>query len=173
MNKLAVLLISIALVSTSAIAQKLKPSPKSVLTQVVGTTEVKIDYHRPGLKGRELESLITKGVVWRTGANQATEITFSKNVKMGGKEIVAGTYSLYSIPSTSEWTVIINSKLSWGTQYNEEKDIVRFTAKASTVNKITETFTLDISDISKDGSKANIELRWGNVVVKAPFEVTL
>jgi len=173
MHKIAVLLISMALVSTSAIAQKLKPSPNSVLTQIVGTTEVKIDYHRPGLKGRELESLITNGEVWRTGANQATEITFAKNVKMGGKEIAAGTYSLYSIPGNSEWTVIINTKLSWGTQYNKEKDVVRFSAKATLVNQTTETFTLDISDISKDGTKANIELRWGNVVVKAPFEVTL
>ena len=173
MHKIAALLISIALVSTSAIAQKLKPSPKSVLTQVVGTTEVKIEYHRPGLKGRKLESLITKGEVWRTGANQATEITFSKNVNMGGKDIAAGTYSLYSIPGTSEWSIIINTKLSWGTQYSKEKDVVRFSAKANSVNLPTETFTIDISDISKDGTKANIELRWGNVVVKAPFEVIL
>ena len=173
MQKLAVLLISIALVSTSAIAQKLKPSPKSVLTQIVGTTEVKIEYHRPGLKGRELASLITNGEVWRTGANQATEITFSKDVKMGGENLLAGTYSLYSIPGKSQWTIIINSKLSWGTQYNKEKDVVRFTAKSSTINQITESFTIDISDLSKDGTKANIEMRWGNVVVKAPFEVTL
>jgi len=173
MKKLAILLFSIALVSTGAIAQKMQPSPKSVLTQVVGTTEIKIDYHRPGLKGRTLESLITNGQVWRTGANQATEITFSKEVKIGGTNLPAGTYSLYSIPGKTEWTIIINRKLSWGTQYNKEKDVLRFKGKVTNANITTETFTIDIGDISKDGAKANIELRWENLVIKAPFEVIL
>jgi len=173
MNRLVSALLVIALVSTSAMAQKLKPSPKSVLTQVVGTTEIKIDYHRPGLKGRTLESLITNGKVWRAGANQATEITFSKDVKMDGKVIAAGTYSLYAIPGASEWTIIINSKLSWGTQYSEGKDVLRYKGNVSKSNLSTETFTIGIADISKDGTKANIELRWGNMVVKAPFEVIL
>lgn len=173
MKKLAIVLVVMVLISSSAMAQKLKPSPKSVLTQVVGTTEVKIDYHRPGLKGRALGTLITNGKVWRTGANQATEITFSKAVKMGGKELAAGTYSLYTVPGSSEWTIIINSKLSWGTQYNKEKDVLRFSCKSSTSNSVTETFTINIADISKDGTKAAIELRWGNVIVKFPFEVTL
>lgn len=173
MKKIGITLLVLALFSSVSIAQKLKPSPKSVLTQVVGTTEVKISYHRPGLKGRSLESLISNGQVWRTGANQATEITFSKDVKMGGKNIAAGTYSLYTIPGKSEWTIIINSKLSWGTQYSEDKDVVRFKAAVKSTNSKTETFTIDISDISKDSTKANIELRWGNLVVTAPFEVTL
>ncbi len=173
MKNLAALILVMALVTTSAIAQKFQPSPKSVLTQVVGTTEIKIDYHRPGLKGRTLESLITNGKVWRAGANQATEITFSKDVKIDGKMITAGTYSLYAIPGASEWTIIINSKLSWGTQYSEAKDVIRFKGSASKVSVPTETFTIDIADISKEGTKANIELRWGNVVVKAPFEVVM
>ena len=92
---------------------------------------------------------------------------------MGGKNLIAGTYSLYSIPGKTEWTIIINSKLSWGTQYNKEKDVLRVAAGVSNTNAVTETFTIDISDISKDGTKANIELRWGNLVVKAPLEVTL
>jgi len=173
MNKLLSAIFVMLLVSSSVIAQKLQPSPKSVLTQVVGTTEIKIEYHRPGLKGRALESLITNGKVWRAGANQATEITFSKDVKMDKKVIEAGTYSLYAIPGASEWTIIINSKLSWGTQYNEAKDVLRCKGSVSKSNLSTETFTIDIADISKDGTKANIELRWGNLVVKAPFEVTL
>jgi len=173
MKKVNLAILVMAFVSAGAIAQKNQPSPKSVLTQVVGTTEITIDYHRPGLKGRSMESLAPQGQVWRTGANQATEITFSKAVKMDGKEIAAGTYSLYSIPGNSEWTIIINSKLSWGTQYTDAKDVIRFKGNVSKSNLSTETFTIDISDISKDGTKANIELRWGNIVVKAPFEVIL
>jgi DUF2911 family protein len=173
MNKSLAITLILVLSASFVMAQKVKPSPKSVLTQVVGTTEVKINYHRPGLKGRTLESLIPNGKVWRTGANQATEITFSKDVIIDGKTVTAGTYSLYSIPGDSEWTVIINSKLSWGTQYSKERDVLRFTGKATSITQSTETFTIDIADIAKDGTNANLELRWGNVVVKAPFEVTL
>ncbi len=173
MKKVGITLLLAAIICAGALAQKKQKSPKSVLNQVVGTTEITINYHRPGLKGRLLESLITDGKVWRTGANQATEITFSKDVKIGGENLPAGTYSLYTIPNKTEWTIIINSKLSWGTQYNQNKDVLRFSGVLSTTSMPTETFTIDIADISEDGSKANIELRWGNVVVKAPFEVML
>ncbi len=173
MKKIGITFIVFALLSTTAIAQKVQKSPKSVLTQVVGTTEITITYHRPGLKGRALETLITNGKVWRTGANQATEITFSNEVKIGGKSLAAGTYSLYTIPGESEWTFIINSKLSWGTQYSQGKDVIRFKGDVSSVNNLTETFTINIADINKEGTKAAIELRWGNLVVKAPFEVIL
>lgn len=153
-------------------AQKVQKSPASTLKQTVGTTDITVVYHRPGLKGRSLESLTPAGKVWRTGANQATELTFSKAVKLGGKDLAAGTYSLYTIPD-DEWTIIINSKLSWGTQYDDGKDVMRFKVKALKVAESTETFTIDVSDISKDGKNANLELRWGNIVIKAPLEVSL
>lgn len=173
MKKLGILMFAMAFVTIGAFAQKFQPSPKSVLTQIVGTTEVTVNYHRPGLKGRSMESLAPNGKVWRTGANQATEITFSKEVKIGDKNLPAGTYSLYSIPGKSEWIIIINNKLSWGLQYNKERDVMRLTCTASISNRTTETFTIGISDISKDGTKANFELLWGKVIVKVPFEVTL
>ncbi|MCB0505247.1 MAG: DUF2911 domain-containing protein [Cyclobacteriaceae bacterium] len=172
MNK-AILAICIAsLVSLGAMAQKVQKSPASTLKQTVGTTDITIVYHRPGLKGRSLESLAPTGKVWRTGANEATELTISKGVKIGGNDLSAGTYSLYTIPG-DEWTFIINSKLSWGTQYDDSSDVLRFKVKAMNVDENTETFTIGISDISKDGASANLELRWANVVVKAPIEVTL
>lgn len=162
-----------ALISLGAIAQKVQKSPASTLKQTVGTTDVTVVYHRPGLKGRTLESLTPEGKVWRTGANEATELTFSKAVKIGGKDLAAGTYSLYTVPGSSEWTIIINSKLSWGTQYSQDKDVMRFSAKAAKAGESVETFTIDISNISDDGTKANLELRWGNVIVEAPFETTI
>lgn len=161
-----------SIVSLGAMAQKVQKSPASTLKQTVGTTDVTVVYHRPGLKGRSLESLAPAAKVWRTGANEATELTFSKDVKIGGKDLAAGTYSLYTIPG-DEWTIIINSKLSWGTQYSDSKDVMRFMVKPLNVAESTETFTIDVSDISKDGKMANLELRWGNVVVKMPFEVSL
>ena len=161
-----------SLVSLGAIAQKVQKSPASTLKQTVGTTDVTVVYHRPGLKGRSLESLAPNGKVWRTGANEATELTFSKDVTIGGNKLAAGTYSLYTIPGDSEWTIIINSKLSWGTQYSKDSDVARFAAKASKASDSTETFTIDVSDISENGKNANLELRWGTAVVKVPFEVS-
>jgi len=153
-------------------AQKVQKSPKSVLTQTVGLTDITVTYFRPGLKGREMASLATAGKVWRTGANNATQLTFSNAVTISGKELPAGTYSLYTIPGTTEWTIIINSKQSWGTQYNAASDVLRFTTKAIKTAETTETFTINISDIAANGKDAALELRWGNVSVKAPLTVS-
>ena len=152
--------------------QKVQKSPKAVITQVVGLTEVSITYFRPGLKGRDMNTLATPGEVWRTGANNATEIKISDPITISGKELAAGTYSLYSIPNEGEWTIIINSKLSWGTQYDENSDVMRFKASATKTAEKTETFTINISDIDANGKDAKLELRWGNVSVKAPFTVS-
>lgn len=173
MKKFILIAIGLFLGAQISSAQKLQKSPKSTLAQVVGTTEIKVVYHRPGLKGRKMDSLAPKGEVWRTGANQATEISFSKDVSFGGNKLPAGTYSLYSIPGEKEWTIIVNSKLSWGTQYTQDKDVYRFKAPSFSCNLATETFTIDVSDISNEGTHANLTLRWGNIVVKAPIEVFL
>ena len=153
-------------------AQKVQKSPKSVLTQTVGLTDISVTYYRPGLKGRDMNKLAPNDKVWRTGANNATELTISNPITIGGKELAAGTYSLYTIPGDSEWTIIINSKLSWGTQYDEKEDVLRLQAKASKTAEATETMTINISDIAANGQDANLEIRWGMVSVKAPFTVS-
>ena len=154
-------------------AQKVQKSPKATVTQTVGLTDISITYYRPGLKGRKMSSLAKEGKVWRTGANNATEITISNPITIGGKELAAGTYSLYTIPNYSgNWTFIINSKLSWGTQYDEASDVMRFEATASQTADVTETLTINISDIDANGKDATLEIRWGNVSVKAPFTVS-
>jgi hypothetical protein len=153
-------------------AQKVQKSPKSVLTQTVGLTDITITYHRPGLKGREMASLAKPGKVWRTGANNATAFQTSNPITIGGKELPAGNYSLWTIPGDGEWTVIINSKHGWGTQYDETGDVMRLKAKATKTAESTETVTINISDIDANGKDANLEIRWGNVSVKAPFTVS-
>ncbi len=154
------------------LAQKPQKSPKSVLTQTVGLTDITITYYRPGLKGRDMNKLAKPGKVWRTGANNATELKISNPITIGGQELPAGTYSLYSIPGATEWTLIINKKLSWGTQYDEKEDVMRFAAKAAKTAETTETFTINIADIADNDKDAALELRWGNVSVKAPFTVS-
>lgn len=147
-------------------------SPMVTITQDVGGTEMTLIYSRPSLDGRSLSTLAPNGKVWRTGANANTKINFNKDVKLGGKELPAGEYSLYTIPGDSEWTVIINKAKSWGTQYDESQDVIRFTARASTTSSSVETFTIMMTDFDKNGKKsANIELAWGNTTVKFPIEV--
>ena len=158
--------------NNEASGQKVQKSPKSVLTQTVGLTDITITYHRPGLKGRSMASLAPNGAVWRTGANNATAFLISNAITIGSKELAAGNYSLWTIPSAGEWTIIINSKHGWGTQYDETGDVMRFKAKATKTAESTETVTINISDIDANGKDANLEIRWGNVSVKAPFTVS-
>ncbi len=154
------------------LAQTVQKSPKAVITQRVGLTDITITYHRPGLKGRSMASLAPNGAVWRTGANNATAFLISNAITIGGKELPAGNYSLWTIPAAGEWTVIINSKHGWGTQYDKTGDVMRFKAKATKTAEATETVTINISDIDANGKDANLEIRWGNVSVKAPFTVS-
>ena len=160
-------------ISSDIQGQKVQKSPKASLTQTVGLTDVSITYFRPGLKGREMSKLAPYGKVWRTGANNATELKISNPITIGGKELAAGTYSLYTIPAESgDWTLIINSKLSWGTSYSEDADIMRFPAKAIKTAESTETLTIGVADINANGKDAALEIHWGNVCVKAPFSVS-
>ncbi len=145
-----------------------RPSPNAAVTQNIGTTIVSVTYGRPGLKGRALESLTPAGKVWRTGANESAAITFSGDVLVGGKAVSAGTYSLYTVPGDDEWTIIINSKLSWGTQYDKAMDVVRTRAGVSSGSQ-TEWFEIDFDTLSD--SKAHLNLRWGTKVVSVPIEV--
>jgi len=158
--------------SNKVSAQKVQKSPKAVVSQTVGLTDITITYHRPGLKGRSMASLAPNGAVWRTGANNATAFLISNAITIGGKELAAGNYSLWTIPGDGEWTIIINNKHGWGTQYDKTGDVMRFKAKATKTAESTETVTINISDIDANGKDANLEIRWGNVSVKAPFTVS-
>ena len=106
---------------------------------------VKVIYSRPQLKGRDLVKLAPPEKVWRTGANEAAEITFYKDVVFGGKELKAGVYSLFTIPSKDgDWTVIINkAKNLWGSYYyNEDQDVARVSGKVSKAEKNIEAFSM-------------------------------
>jgi len=109
---------------------------------------VKIVYSRPQLKGRSLEKLAPNGKVWRTGANEAPEITFYKDVKIGGETVKAGTYALFTIPGEKEWTVILNSDLNtWGSYfYKEENDIARFKTTVTKGDTSLEAFSITFDD---------------------------
>ncbi len=145
-----------------------RPSPNAANSQNIGATVVSVTYGRPSLKGRAMSTLAPAGKVWRTGANESTAITFSTDVMFGDQEVEAGTYSLYTIPGASEWTVILNSKLSWGTQYDESMDVARTMAAVGEGSNL-ESFEIYFDTLSAE--KAHLNLHWGTTKVAVPIMV--
>ena len=174
---LSIIVFAVALVfSNEVVAQDFSNLDKSPMDAATypssyrnSDKKVKIIYSRPQLKRRPVSRLAVAGKVWRTGANEAPEITFYKDVNFGGKEVKAGTYSLFTIPGDKEWTVILNTaKNVWGAySYNESDDVVRVTGKVSRANENIEAFS-----IAFDGEEDefNMYLGWGNVVVTGPVK---
>ena len=150
------------------------PSPACTLKQRIGLTDIEIVYSRPGVKDRTIfGSLVPYGQVWRTGANNATKITFSTPVKLNGTDIPAGTYALFTIPGEDEWTIIINKGAAqWGAfQYDEKADVARFKATPVTLSKPMETFVIEFTDIRDESARLN--LAWDKTLVPIKFEVDL
>ena len=128
---------------------------------------VKVIYSRPQLKGRDLVKLAPPEKVWRTGANEAVEIIFYKDVIFGGKALKAGTYSLFTIPSLEgDWTVIINSARNvWGSYYyKQDQDVIRVSGKTSTTEENIEAFSMMFD---KD---MTLKIGWGKTVVSVSIE---
>jgi hypothetical protein len=148
-------------------------SPACTLKQHVGLTDIEIVYSRPGVKGRTIfGGIVPYGQVWRTGANQATKVTFSTPVKLEGTDIPAGTYALFTIPGQKEWTIIISTNAAqWGAfQYNEKDDFARFKVTPVTLTDTTiETFTIEFNRIRDESAVLN--LVWDKTVVPIHMEV--
>jgi len=149
------------------------PSPACTIKQHVGLTDIEIAYSRPGKKGRQVfGSVVPYDKVWRTGANNATKITFSTAVKLNGTDIPAGSYALYTIPGEKEWTIVINKGIDKsGTQYDEKEDVVRFTATPADFGTTIQTFTIEFSDVTDDS--AIIDLLWEDTIVPIKVQVDL
>lgn len=128
---------------------------------------IKIIYSRPQLKGRALSTLAPNGKVWRTGANEASELTLYTDMKLGDTDIKAGTYTFYLIPGEKEWTAIISSDLNvWGSYfYNKANDVARLTVPASTGENL-EAFSIVFDEA--DGG-INMHLGWGTARITVPF----
>lgn len=128
----------------------------------------KVIYSRPQLKGRSLSELAPAGKVWRTGANEATEITFNKDVTLGKTKIKTGTYSLYTIPNEKEWTVIINKDVNiWGAySYKEANDVARLNVPVTQAEDALEAFSMVFT---KGENGIILNLGWDKTRVAIPF----
>ncbi|MEW6364065.1 MAG: DUF2911 domain-containing protein [Acidobacteriota bacterium] len=146
-------------------------SPKATVSQVVGFTEVKILYCRPGVKGRVIwGDLVPYDQVWRTGANEATTITFGEAVTVDGHPLAAGTYGLFTIPGKDEWTIIFNSGAEqWGAyEYKPEQDVLRIKVKPQK-SEYTEWMTFSFPALSPES--AEVALTWDRLKVAFTVKV--
>jgi len=168
MKKLLLFTLIIAGMFTAfnASAQKPKAPRPSPPDTVRATTKngvaIEVAYCQPGVKGRTVggDTIATFGKVWRTGANEETTISFSKDVMVEGKALPAGKYSLWSVPGKTEWVIIINKRTTdWGTDYKTDNDVFRVTVKTQKAPAFTERlkFTIDKS--------GKVSFAWGNYMV--------
>jgi tetratricopeptide (TPR) repeat protein len=141
-------------------------SPTQVLKQDFALSSIEITYSRPATKGRTVfGDLVPFGKMWRTGANMATKIKFGEDVKVGGMDVKAGEYALYSVPGKDEWEIIINkgANNSGLGGYKESDDVARFKVKPMTLPMNIESFSIMIGDIAP--ASANVTIMWEKTAV--------
>lgn len=162
---LVCMLVSVSAWAQNANATKPKASPAETATGKVGDANVTVNYSSPAVKGRTIwGDLVPYGKVWRSGANEATTVTFDKDVMVEGKSLSAGTYSFYTLPGQEEWTVIFNKNAKqWGTQYDEKNDALRVTVKPRKSSDMHERLKYNVTD-------KGIVLQWENMEV--PVAIT-
>ena len=138
-----------------------KPSPPaSASCDLGGGKMIKTDYSSPRMKGRKIYGgLVPYGEVWRTGANAATTFVTSADVNVGGKDVPAGSYTIFTVPTADKWTLIINKKTGeWGIPYKYESDeLARVDMKVSPLSSPLENFTISYE---KSGSGCTMNLDW-------------
>tara|TARA_R110002126_G_scaffold152203_4_gene299303 strand:+ start:1586 stop:2128 length:543 start_codon:yes stop_codon:yes gene_type:complete len=174
---LSIAIFTIALISsTETVAQKFSKIDVSPMDAAAYPTNwrnadklVKIIYSRPQLKGRKLDKLAPNDKVWRTGANEAAEITFYKEVTFGDKKVQPGTYTLFTIPTNGDWTVILsNQKNVWGSYfYDEAADVVRVSAKTTKLEEPIEAFSIVFEGENED---ATMYMAWAKTLVSVPVK---
>jgi len=159
-------------VSTNAQIKTPLASTFQKITQTVGLTDVTLEYSRPSMKGRVIfGGLVPYDKIWRTGANANTKITFSEDVTIGGTEVKAGTYAIYTKPNAQSWEVYFYSDSSnWGTpqEWDDAKVVAKVNAEIYPMPTDVETFTISFGDITNDS--ANINFLWEKAYVEVPVK---
>lgn len=163
----------VALVALPAAAQLElpAPSPAAKVMQRVGLTDITVDYSSPAVKGRKLwGDLVPWDKPWRTGANAATKITFSKDVTFGGKPVPAGTYAIVTFPTAKGWTMALNKELGLfaGKAYDAKDDVVRVPATTATI-PARERLTFLFSNTTDNDT--SLDMEWEKLRVSVPVKV--
>ncbi|MEP1097635.1 MAG: DUF2911 domain-containing protein [Cyclobacteriaceae bacterium] len=150
-------------------------SQSASVKQVIGITEIELNYHRPGIYGRELlggaDAIIPKNQVWRAGANENTTISFSHAVKVNGNELAAGTYGLFMIPEENEWTIILsNANADWGSFfYDEKNDALRTKVTVQKLDEFKNWLSYSLENPEFD--RVQLRMVFGDIALQLPINV--
>jgi hypothetical protein len=147
-----------------------QPSPTQTIKQNFGIGSIELSYSRPGMKGRKIfGDLVPFGNVWRTGANNATTLTFSDSVTIGNTKLAPGQYGLLSIPDRDQWTFIITKQLDVTSPaaYKQESDAARVVVKPTSLKEPVETFTMQFANVKPN--RTDLQLMWENTAVSLPI----
>jgi hypothetical protein len=148
------------------------PSTTQTIKQDFGLGTIELSYSRPNMKGRKIYGdLVPFGNVWRTGANQATTLTFSDEVLIGGTKVPAGKYGLLTIPGKDNWMVIVTKQtdVTSPAAYKQENDVVRVNVKPIAIpgGVSFETFSMQFQNVKPTSTELN--MIWGNTMVALPI----
>ena len=172
MRKITTLTLALLFTFAAFAQEPKKPlSPPAKAEGKIGTANLSIDYSAPSKRGREIMGgLVPFDKVWRTGANAATTLHTDSDLMIGSLHVPAGTYTLYTIPTPKEWTLIVNKQTGqWGTEYDESQDLGRVKMTLTPTKDTVETFKIDINP---SGAKAGaITMTWENTRAAVPVMV--
>lgn len=147
-------------------------SPRQSVEQQISISNIKVDYGRPAMKGREIfGKLVPFNEVWRAGANSCTKITFGQDFMFGGKLVKAGTYGLFVLPTATDWTVILNSDSEqWGAyNFDAKKNVVETKVPVMKMANKQEWFKIDLDDLTD--TSLNLIFMWDTTKVSVPIMV--
>ena len=182
MKKLTIFLVLVLMISFTSYAQSFRGLDKSPLDNAYfpdnfahdrksgDKAVIRVTYSRPQKKERKVfGGIVSYDEVWRTGANEATEIRLYQDVKFGDKMLKAGRYSLFTIPGEKEWTIIFNADLDyWGAySYKPENDVLRISAQFEIIKESVEAFTIQFD--KKDEGTAVMKFIWDKTLVEVPY----
>jgi len=148
-----------------------RKSPIVISSIIHNDTYIKIVYGQPYKRGRDIfGGLEPYGEVWRTGANEATEITITQDIKMNGHRVDAGTYTLFTIPQPDNWTVILNEQLGqWGAfNYDEQYDYLRFDVPSRETERVVEALTIAFDEVADN--QTTLSIAWDDTRIEIPIE---
>jgi len=151
-----------------------QPSTKQIITQEFGLGKITLSYCRPNVKGRKIFGYSEPyGIVWRTGANAATTISFTDEVTIEGQKVPAGEYALFTIPGEKEWTFILNKTAKqWGAYaYKDIDDLIRFKVPRTHTPQLTETLTMQFTDATT--LRCTLKMNWENTEAALHFETDI
>ena len=163
---------ALSLVISDAQLRTPAPSPSQTIKQDFGLSSVELSYSRPAMKGRKIfGDLVPFGKVWRTGANNATTLTFGEEVTIGGTKVPAGKYGLLTIPDKKNWTIIISKQtdVTSPAAYKQDQDVVRVEAKTIDLNNAVESFTIQFADVKP--TSCELHIMWDKTAVALPISV--